>query len=276
MTKIKIVQLNKEEEKALKDIYSVKECPKKCHTSERRIWYIPRELVEIESNFNYTCCISCYYKKSNLNLLNNKYTFDSLVPVLCENLPMNCDESCNENDVSVIIDDNFLLAIYVENRNKGFQNIEKISSTSYNIYLNTISGNFNVVLYKLLNNIGQEQFPYTLYSSLHYDNVVDTDINDNLIVYNKAFSYNDEICCTLNKILTVNNTPTQKTIKTNLLKYNFYNKSKETIILNYFTNTNINSKNSIKLNLIYTKSNYDQKIINNAYIGFYNNKELII
>ena len=278
--KVKNIKLNQEEEIALRDIYLKKDCPKKCHTMERRIWFIPEELVDSESNYDYTCCINCYYNKSELNLLNHKYNKDNLVPILSENLSMNCDESINEDDVSVNLENNFLLSIYQDGNKSGFKKLEKNTLNSYNIYLDDVSGTLNVVLYKKNNNIDNNENiidnVYTLYANLHYDTISDENLNDNLIIYTKSYVYNGELCLTLNKILTIHNSTSQKIIKTNVFKYNFFDKSHETIVLNYFTSKNSNLKSCIKINLIYNKSNYKKKLLDNVYMGFYNNKQLSI
>jgi hypothetical protein len=209
-----------------------------------------------------------------MDLLNNKYSRDDLKAVFCEDLSMNCDESENMNDVSIILDDGFLLSAYKNAPKSKFTKIEKVSSNNYNIYVDDITGNISFVLYKkLLNQNNQNN--KILFAKIYregFKNKNEDNDDDNILTFFKIFPYENQYIITLDKILintlTKNNSIIQRAIKYNLN----YNK-KDTLILEYSNSNDLINLNKIQLNIITNKIYLKSP---EFYEKFYDKKEIQI
>lgn len=266
MNKFKYIELTSDEVNALKPIYNNKCCPKKCHTGEKRLWFIPKKLAYTMKNLDYTCCSYCFYNKDIMNLLNGKYKKEDLIGILCEGLECNCDESdiASIESISQQLSDGFLLSIYESGNNSNFLKINKIHDNKFNIYFDKMNTeNISIILYKLI----KENKDLVAYNKIMYAKIkknIDNTTNSNKIVSSiniaKIYLNNNEFCMTLNKLIDEN-------IQSNKLNYkpivfNFKNISKQTIILEYSCNIDLQNKNIFEINFINNKVKY---INNNIY-----------
>lgn len=81
-----------------------KSCPMKCHVTSRAIWWVPtRKLgddVDDETevlSLDYSVCTYCYYNKKKL-----RFDKSCFVPVIADNVSINCDESTFEKGYTTI------------------------------------------------------------------------------------------------------------------------------------------------------------------------------
>ena len=284
--KFKYIELTTDELMALKPLYDTKCCPKKCHIGEKRIWFIPKNLVYQMKNLEYTCCSYCFYNKDNMNLLDGKYTRDDLVAIMCEGLDCNCDESEEVENVSQVLSDGFLLSVYESGNDSKFLELNKVSNNKFNIYFDKLyTGNISIVLYKLIkdnknNNDDKneeddelEMSNQVLYAKLKEDT---NDSDDDMPSINilKSYLHNNEFCMTLSKILkSTKSYPKYNKIFYKPLKFNFQKINKQSITLEYSSSTNLQNKNFIEINFINNKINNNSI---NSYTYEYKMKELSI
>ena len=263
---IKLIELSDEELKALLPIYKNSVCPKKCHTGEKRIWFLPKNLIHYFENIEYSCCLHCYYNKSKMNLLNNKYKREELQAVLAEDLSLNCDEEEGFSKELIEIDNGFKIGAYLD-KNNGFIKIEKDSSNNLKIILDKAIGNISFILYKVSTNDDDNK---PLYAKIYkgYQNLHDNE--KGIMLYSRAYPYYGEYSMTLDKLLThKNNKPDNKKIK-----YNFNYVNSEEIYLEYGISEDENMifhkyKITLSPKYIYIKSV-------EYYSNIYENKSLII
>lgn len=108
----KYFKLTKEEAEILYKYGDKKECPLKYHTNERRIWWVFEKYLNSESPVPYSFCDECYY--------NNKFgTYGSdvkstLVPILTDQMPCNCDASSHASSYPVQLSDGWKVGIYTK------------------------------------------------------------------------------------------------------------------------------------------------------------------
>ena len=269
MNKFKYIELTLEEIEALKPIYSKKCCPKKCHTGEKRIWFIPKKLTYYMKNLDYTCCSYCYYNKDNMNFLNGKYKKEELLGILCEGLECNCDESelTNLETVSHKLTDGFLLSIYESGNNSKFLEINKVNDNTFNIYFDKINTeNISILLYKLITE-NLDTSNQILYAKVKENINNNSNSNEDPTSLNilKIYLYNNEFCLTLNKsIKLIKGNMHQNEINCKPLKFNFQKVNKHTITIEYSCSMDLQYKNIIEINFINNKYN-NKNIYNNKY-----------
>jgi hypothetical protein len=266
MNKFKYIELTSEEINALKPIYSKKCCPKKCHTGERRLWFIPKKLTFHMKNLDYTCCSYCYYNKNNMNILDGKYKKEELVGILCEGLECNCDESdiTDIESVSHKLSDGFLLSLYESGNNSKFLEINKVNDNIFNIYFDKMyTENISIILYKLIkkeNDENEEEEDLDLSSKIMYakikENINNSGEDLSLLNVAKIYLYNNEFCMTLNKTINITKGNIQhKEIIYKPLKINFQHLNKQTITIEYSCSINLQNKNIIEINFINNNTN---------------------
>jgi hypothetical protein len=262
--KFKHIELSQEEVMALKPLYDSKCCPKKCHIGEKRLWFIPKNLVYMMKNLEYTCCSYCFYNKDNMNLLDGKYTREELVGILSEGLDCNCDESDDLESVSYKLSDGFLLSVYESSNDSKFLELHKINDNKFNIYFNKMyTGNISIVLYKLIkednddddNKLEEELEEKIIYAKLKEDiNNLDDDMPSMSVV--KSYLHNNEFCMTLSKLMTaVKGYSKYNKIYCKPLKFNFQKINKQSITLEYSSSMDLQNKNIIEINFINNKIN---------------------
>ena len=271
MNKFKYIELTSEEINALKPIYYNKCCPKKCHTGEKRLWFIPKKSSFNMKNLDYTCCSYCYYNKNNMNILDGKYKKEELVGILCEGLECNCDESdiTDIESVSHKLSDGFLLSLYESGNNSKFLEINKVNDNIFNIYFDKMyTENISIILYKLIKkendenneNNENEEDDLDLSSKIMYAKIKENINNsgEDLSSLNvaKIYLYNNEFCMTLNKTINITKGNIQhKEIIYKPLKINFQNLNKQTITIEYSCSINLQNKNIIEINFINNNTN---------------------
>ena len=265
MNKFKYIELTLEEIEALKPIYSKKCCPKKCHTIEKRIWFLPKSLLHYIENIEYSCCLNCYYNKSKMNLLNNKYKREELQAVLAEDLSLNCDEEENLSAELIDIDNGFKFGAYLD-KNNGYTKIEKDLSNNLKIILDKPIGNISFILHKSANNDENK----ALYAKIYKGYQILNDDEKGIMLYSRAYPYYGEYSITLDKLLTHKNNKTDN----KKIKYNFNYVNSEEIYLEYGIEDGENIVfNKYKIILVPNKT-YKNNI--NFYKSIYENKTLEI
>ena len=270
---IRLIELSDEELSCLLPIYKNMCCPMKCHTGEKRIWFIPKNLLNKMDNLEYTCCIYCYYNKSNMDLLGSKYAREDLQAVLCEDLSMNCDESENMNNVSIKLEDNFLLAAYKNCPKSKYTKIEKISSNNYNVYVDDHMGNISFILYKKI--LGTVNNNKMLFTKIYKDGFQKNDLDqeENFMLFSKIYPHENEYVITLDKVLSQKSNAKKNMIMQKPIKYNLYFNEKESLILEYSNTNDLININKIKINIISNK-NYSKSL--QFYDKIYEKKEIQI
>jgi hypothetical protein len=261
----KMLPLSEEELNALKPLYINRICPKKCHTSEKRIWFIPDVLVD-SGSYEYTCCINCYYNKSNMNLLDGKYARENLVPLLCSSINMNCDESYDNNLVSEKIHEKLEFSIYQTSPNNTFLKLEKNGIDNYNIYCDDLNGRFSFVLTK---SVKDEKNDSVLLAKISLENELSN--NSSSALFTKSFPFSNELTLSLDKLTDIKETYGKKILLHKPLTYNFYNSNINTFYLEYSLKEDLTTIYKLKINFIYTKNKY----VNN-YNNYYKDSELSI
>jgi hypothetical protein len=272
----KMLPLTNEELNALKVIYDKKICPQKCHTSEKRIWFIPDVIID-SGSYEYTCCINCYYNKSNMILLNGKYTREQLRPILCQGVNMNCDESHTNNQDSVQINCKLFFSIYQTSLQSKFLKLEKNGVDSYNVYCSDTSGQFSFVIDKTINGGDND------------DNNEDNEDNNNLVLmakvtqqtyiplqnksvlFTKTYPFSNDLCVTLEKMVEIKETEDKKLLVYKPLIYNF-NNTNNTFYIDYTLKEDLSVVYSIKVTFIYNNYTYMKE----TYSNYYKDKELSI
>ncbi len=262
---IKLIELSDEELKVLSPLYKDSACPKKCHTTEKRIWFIPKSLLIYLDNIEYTCCVNCYYNKSKMNLLNNKYKREELQAVLTEDLSLNCDEQESFEEDLINIDCGFKFGAY-QNLKNGFRKIEKTSSNNLKIYLDDNIGNISFVIYKST----AENQNAPLYAKIYKSYGVNNLDEKGIMLYTRTYPYYEEYCMTLDKLLIEKNNKTQH----KKIKYNFNYVDFEEIYFEYGISEGENLNfNKYKITLIPNKT---YKKSTEFYKNIYENKSLEI
>ena len=292
MNKFKYIELTPEEINALKPIYSKKCCPKKCHTGEKRLWFIPKNLASLMTNLDYTCCSYCYYNKNIMTILDGKYKKEDLLGILCEGLECNCDESSHIEieSVSYKLSDGFLLGVYESGNNSKFLEINKVNDNNFNIYFDKMyTETISIILYKLIkkeNEENEENKELSVSNKIMYakikkninNSINSDDLNQNLtsIHVSKIYLYNNEFCMTLNKSIDlIKGITNANEINYIPLKFNFHTFANHTITIEYSCSTDLQNKNIIEINFI--NNNPDKKYINtNKYNYNYKMKKLFI
>ncbi len=273
--RIKYIELTFEELSVLKYIYENKCCPKKCHIGEKRIWFVPKILLDTVKNLEYTCCLDCFYNKENMNLFNGKYKREDLVPILCEGLDCNCDESTNIESVSYKLPDDYLLSIYESGNNSGFLRLNKIDNNEFNIYFDKIcTDNISIVIYKLMDGNNENDMVDNLDKVLYVKIKEFTDDNNNpSINVTKSYLHNNEFGITLNKLIKSIKIHSKYKLISNPLKFNFKKTHKYSLDIEYSNSYNLENTTAIKLNFINNKTknrlnddNYKEYIMRELYI----------
>ncbi len=261
----KMLPLTDEELNALKPIHNNKICPQKCHTSEKRIWFIPDVLID-SGSYEYTCCIYCYYNKSNMNLLNSKYTREQLRPILCQGVNMNCDESYTNNPDSEEINEKLFFSIYQTSPQSKFLKLEKNGADNYNVYCSDINGKFSFVIDKTVVDIDDNTVLMAKVTQQTYDQ-----IQDKSILFTKTYPFSNDLCVTLEKMVEIKETDNKKMLFYKPLLYNF-NNSNNTFLIDYTLKEDLSLIYSMKVTFIYNNYTY----MSESYNNYYKDKELSI
>jgi hypothetical protein len=255
----KMLPLTDEELNALKVLYDKKICPQKCHTSEKRIWFIPDVLID-SGSYEYTCCINCYYNTSNMHLLNGKYTREQLRPILCQGININCDESLTNNKDSVQINCKLFFSIYQSGENSKFLKLEKNGVDNYIVYCSDISGQFNFVIDKTLNNNDDNNL--ILMAKVTQKTYLP--IQDQFFLFNKSYPFLNDLSITLEKLVDIKETKYKKLLLYKPLIYNF-NNSNNTFFIYYTLKEDLSVVYSMKVTFIYNNYTYMLESYNNYY-----------
>ncbi len=248
---IKYIELSKEELNLLRPLYHTYCCPQKCHTDEKRIWFIPKRILEVFDNIEYSCCIYCYYNKTKMDLLNNKYKRDELQPILCENLSMNCDECLEINKDHInLLNDNFTISIYKKSPDCKFLKMDNLGNNNFNLFLEKSEDIILIVLHKKFNNEGENN-EGVIYANCYLENLNSHLLNNNdMGFFSKSYLSNNEYNITLNNLW--NN---KLLYNSGILKTSFITslKTGNKIIIEY--GNDLHSINKIKINIL-LKNNY--------------------
>lgn len=275
MTIFRYIQLTPEELILLKPLYEQKCCPKKCSVGEKRIWFIPENILFTMENIEYTCCLYCFYNNTNMNLLNGKYKREQLIPILCEDLDCNCDEGTEIDSVMYKLSDGFLLGIYESGNDSKFLKLNKVSNNEFNIYFNKqYTENISITLYKTIkddeNNILDTTLNKVIYVKLKYNNPNKKIYDIIPSLTSKSYLYNNEFSITLTELCE---SFKENKIYKQPIKFIFNKTNKHSITIEYSNIIDIYNKNTIEINFINNKF-MNELNDNNLYI--YRTKTLLI
>jgi len=253
---MKIIKLDNEELFALKPIYEKMICPQKCHVLEKRIWFVPKKLLENTHNIDYTCCIRCYYNKKYLDLLNGKYKKEDLVPIFAENLNCNCDESEDFDFVSIKLNNDMRIGIYCQDYNNLKHSIFLQLKEKNNIEITAVTpiikGNISIVIYKNLKDTKLHDDTNSVLLGKAYDDSVTIDAYNDIVKHRflRAYIQNGEYCLTINDISKIKTNKMNIIYKNTLIDYNFYNKQEYNLILEYFISNDMETIQEDKIKLL--------------------------
>ena len=231
MNDIRMIELTEKEEDLL---YKEKNCPKRIHINNRRIWWVPKnQYDEYHDNFSYSVCPKCYREKKDFinKLLEENIV---LIPIIVNDiLSFNCDASDIDETYNISLDDDWKIGIYQQDDDKLMLLNGSLNNDEINININNYPIKILVGLYK--NEVEIQPFTFIISNidglfNKHNIYSINNDYIFTLSEISKLISFENKIKTVFEDIILTNDTSFNITwfnqIKNNTYKLNFIKNNK--------------------------------------------------